>query len=147
MPDDNETWDIYPSSVHIELMDASGNNLLDLEVNGNLVGESMRIEWNEKAYDAIWEKDDLKIQTRALMTYFYGTIWSGIWSNSHYDLYFGEFSGTSTQDLKLTFGIAKLNIEYDFEFSHRLVWKNKEPHFDDHITYNGKQIEGNTLHW
>ena len=24
-------------------------------------------------------------------------------------------------------------------------WENKEPHFDDHITYNGKRIEGNKL--
>lgn len=72
-------------------------------------------------------------------------VWTGVWTDNKYRLCFGEFSGESSQNLKLTFGITAINTVYEFEYSHRLVWKNKEPHFDDHITYKGKQIEGNTL--
>lgn len=145
MPDDDMIWDISPAGVCIQLVDEAGNNLLDPEVSGNWVDEPMWIEWNDKVFDAVWKMDDLQLPTRAYMPYFYGTVWSGIWYDNRYHLYFGEFDGVSSQNLKLTFGITAINTVYEFEYSHRFGWKNKKPHFDDHITYKGKQIEGNTL--
>ncbi len=145
MPDDDVIWDIAPSILMIQLEDESGANLLDPEVSGNWVGEPMWIGYDDKSFDVIWNKDDLSTSSRALMPHFYGAVWSGVWPNRKYYLYFGEFSGESSRTMNLTFGITAINTVYEFEFSHRLVWENKEPHFDDHITYNGNQIEGYTL--
>ena len=145
MPDDDVIWDIAPARVAIQLVDESGNNLLDPAVDGNWVGESMWIETGDKVYDAVWEKENLQLPTKALLAYFYGAVWTGIWNTDIYSIYFGDFNGDSSQNLKLKFGITAINSVYEFEYSHRLVWKNKEPHFDDHITYNGKLIDGHTL--
>lgn len=145
MPDDDAIWDIAPAQVSIQLVDEAGNNLLDPEVSGNWVGEPMWMEWNDKVFDVIWKKDDLQLPTKALLPYFYGAVWNGVWTDNRYHLYFGDFSGESSQNLKLTFGITAINTVYEFEYSHRLVWQNKEPYFDDHIIYQGKQIEGHTL--
>lgn len=145
MPDDNIIWDISPAGVTIQLVDEGGSNLLDPEVEGNWVGEPMWIGWDDKKFDVAWKKDDLQLPTRAYMPHFYGTVWTGIWTNKEYFLYFGEFNGESSRNLKLTLSIQALNTVYEFEYSHRLVWENKEPHFDDHITYNGNRTEGNKL--
>lgn len=145
MPDDELIWDIAPSVLSIQLVDESGANLLDPEVSGNWVNESMWIGYEDKRFDAVWNKDDLATSSRALLPHFYGAVWSGVWHTQPYYLYFGEFDGASSRTLKLTFGITAINTVYDFEFSHRLVWENKKPHFDDHIIYMGKQIEGSTL--
>lgn len=145
MPDDDIIWDIFPAGVSIQLVDEAGSNLLNPEVEGNLVGEPMRIGWDDKKFDVIWKRDDIQQPTRYYMPHFYGTVWTGIWTNKEYYLYFGEFAGESSRDLKLTFDITNINTVYEFEYSHRIVWENKEPHFDDHITYNGKRIEGNKL--
>ena len=146
MPDDELVfWDIYPVGVKIQLVDEAGNNLLDPEVNGNWVDEPMWMGWNDKSFHVIWKRDDLPTQTRMMLPRFYGAVWSGVWIDQEYSLYFGQFAAESSQDLKLTFGITAINTVYELEYSHRLVWENKEPHFDDHITYNGKRIEGNKL--
>ncbi|MDE5586281.1 MAG: hypothetical protein K2I92_08065 [Muribaculaceae bacterium] len=145
MPDDDVIWDVSPAVVYIQLVDEAGDNLLDPAVNGNWVEEPMWIGYRDKTFDVSWKKDDIQLPTKAIMPIFYGAVWTGVWTDNKSHLYFGEFNGTSSQDLKLTFGIDAINTVYEFEYSHRLVWENKEPHFDDHITYNGKQIEGNTL--
>ena len=145
MPDDDVIWDIYPAGVSIQLVDVEGNNLLDPEVEGNWVGEPMWIGWDDKRFDAIWDSDDLQQPTRAILPRFHGIVWTGVWTDKQYYLNFGELDGASSHDLSLTLGITAINTVFDFEYSHRLVWKNKEPHFDDHITYNGEMIDGHTL--
>lgn len=144
-PDDDMIWDISPANVIIQLVDEDGNNLLDPAVAGNFVGEPMSIGYQEEAYIAIWKREELQPETRYYMPYFYGFVWSGIFSDKRYALYFGDFDGATSQDLKLTFGILDINTVHEFEFSHRIVWKNKKPHFDDYITYKGQRIEGSTL--
>lgn len=145
MPDDDVIWDIAPADIIIQLVDEEGNNLLDPKVEGNWIDEPMWVECRDEAYGVEWARQELTPQTRAYLPHFYGAQWSGIWSDKVYSIYIGEFDGASSQDLKLTFGITAINTVYEFEFYHRLVWKNKEPHFDEHITYNAKKIEGNTL--
>ncbi len=145
MPDDDVIRDIAPASVLIQLVDEEGNNLLDPKVQGNWIDEPMWVECRDEAYEVKWARQEVTPQTRVYMPHFYGALWSGIWTDKIYSIYIGEFDGASSQDLKLTFGITAINTVYEFEFYHRLVWKNKEPHFDEHITYKGKQIEGNTL--
>lgn len=144
-PDDDIIWDIYPAGVMIQLVDEAGNNLLDPTVEGNWVGEPMWIGYQDEKYDAIWKREDLQPKTRFYMPHFYGTVWTGIFNQKYYALYFGEFDGSNSHDLKLKFGIPRIDAVYEFEYSHRLIWKNKEPHFDDHITYNGNEIEGSQL--
>ncbi|MDE6480141.1 MAG: hypothetical protein K2L45_07695 [Muribaculaceae bacterium] len=146
MPDDDFViWDIYPAGIRLNLVDEEGNNMLDPAVNGNWVGEPMWIETGDKVFDVLWKRNDLSNQTRAYLPHFYGTVWTGIWTDKLYGLYFGELDGDSSHNLKMKFGITAINSVYEFEYSHRLVWENKEPHFDDHITYAGKRIDGDTL--
>lgn len=145
MPDNNVIWDIYPASVFVNIVDEEGNNLLDPTIEGNWIDEPMWIEYADKAFDVVWTKEDLPFPSRAIMPHFYGAVWSGVWTDKNYSIYFGEFDGASSRTLNLTFGIIAINTVYKFEYSHSLIWENKKPHFDDHITYNGKQIEGNTL--
>ncbi|MDE6556421.1 MAG: hypothetical protein K2K55_05600 [Duncaniella sp.] len=144
-PDPGLIWDIRPAGVTVYLVDEEGNNLLDPAVEGNWVGEPMWISYDGKAYNPCWKEEDLPRPSRFYLAMFYGAVWTGVWSDQHYSLYFGQFQGEDPIDLKLTFGITATNTVYDFEYSHRLVWKKKEPHFDDHIIYKGKKIEGNTL--
>ena len=145
MPDDGMIWDIYPAGIILNLVDEEGNNMLDPTVNGNWVEEPMWIGTGDKVFDVEWKRDDLSNQTRAYLPHFYGTVWTGIWTDKLYSLYFGELDGASSHNLKMKFGITAINSVYEFEYSHRLVWENKEPHFDDHITYEGKLIDGDTL--
>lgn len=144
-PDDNLIWDIAPAGIVIQLVDEEGDNLLDPTVEGNWVGEPMWIGDRDDEYYAKWKREDLQLRTRYYMPHFFGTVWTGIWDDKQYSLYFGELDGSDSHDLKLKFGITAINTVYEFEFSHRLVWKNKEPHFDEHITYRGQRIDGSVL--
>lgn len=146
-PDDDVIWDIAPAGVVIQLVDEEGNDLLQPTVSGNWVGEPMTIGYDDKVYDVIWVRDDLQPKTRFYMPYFYGAVWTGLFNYEKlsYCIYFGELFGDRDYDMKLTLGITAINTVYDFEFSHKLVWKKKEPHFDDHITYSGQRIDGNVL--
>ena len=137
--DDDIIWDIAPSGVVIQLVDEAGNNMLDPDVRGNWVGQPMWIGCGDNIFNVVWKNEDPQKASRAYMPHFYGAIWSG----NH--LYFGEFDGAKSQDLKFTFGITAINTVYDIEYSHRLIWENKKPHFDDHITLEGNRINGNVL--
>lgn len=53
--DDDVVWDIAPVVVYVDVTDASGNNLLDRDVQGNIVGEAMTIEYQGEAYGVQWE--------------------------------------------------------------------------------------------
>lgn len=147
-PEDGMIWDIMPIAVKIVLMDEEGNNMLDPAVEGNWVGEEMLLICNDKAYDIDWDYNGNNSESRAIMEYFYGFIWTGgiPWVDTKNScLSFGEFNGGSNRDLSLTFAITAMNCVFDFKFSHRCFWKDHEPHFDDHIIYAEKDIEGNVL--
>lgn len=147
-PEDGMIWDIYPTGVHIILVDNDGNNLLDPAVEGNWVGEEMVITNDGTSYYIDWEFYAPKTETRAYLAHFDGLIWYGgaPWIESKYNnLYFGEFNGDDDLDMSLSFAITTLNRVYDFKFTNHFYWKKHQPHRDTHIFYDGKDIEGKVL--
>ncbi len=145
LPDDGDIWDISPTAVFIHIVDEEGNNLLDPTVVGNWIGEPMWMLYRDKAYDVAWTKEEMSTPTRAIMPHFYGAVWNGVWTDKHYSIRFGDFHGDSNRTYDLTFGITAINTVFEFEYSHRLLWEDKKPKFEDYITYKGKKIEGSTL--
>ncbi len=148
--DDNDDiiWDIVPSNVIIKLMDESSNNLLDPNVEGNWVGEELYLTFNGEIYPVDWEYDGTYGETRMILPYFTGLTWTGNlrWAETkYYWLQFGEFSGEGKHDMSLSLTVPALNSQYDFKFTHELIWNKQEPHFNDHIIYDGKDYKGNTL--
>lgn len=145
-------WDMTPAGVYITITDKNGNNLLDPAVEGNLVGEKMKIVYEDKAYDAIWEREDLPLETRYYYPTFYGLLWDGVWygeafeTKPNYLLYFGEFDGADNLYMKLQFHIEGINTIFEFEYHHtyKTNWKG-EPKTNNYINYNGKKIKGKSI--
>ncbi len=147
-PEEGVIWDISPSCVRIELVDEEGNNLLDPETEGNWVGEELYIVYKDETYYTDWEYQATESGSRALPVHFRGLIWTGGLSGADMKkscLKFGEFSAYGQYEMSLVFAATSINTVFEFKFTHSLVWKNHKPYFDEHIIYNGKDYEGNTL--
>lgn len=146
--DDDIIWDISPAQIVVRLVDRDGNNLLDPNVRGNWVNSSLSMAYDDVVYPAIWNINDLTGFSRAYLANFYGLVWPGMWgtnASSSYVLKFGEFQGEDNKIIDATFMVEPLNCVYEIRYVHKFVWKNKTPHFDDHIYLNGKEYEGNTV--
>ncbi len=147
-PEEGVIWDTAPTGVIIKIVDEADNNLLDPNVEGNWVGEDMFITYKDEEYPVDWEWDGTPVKTRMIMPYFSGLTWTGNLRGSEekdYWLNFGEFSGEGRHDLSLTFHIPELDTNYVFKYTHEVIWKKHEPHVNDHIIYDRRELEGNTL--
>lgn len=144
---DDIIWDIYPAGITIRLVDSDGRNLLDPNVEGNWVGSPMHIEYEGQSYSAIWERESIPRETRAYMPYFYGLIWDGVFypDESHYCLYFGEFAGDKSYNMKTTFAIEELNTVFEIEYIRKFEWKKNKPHSTNYIYLNGQKSEGSSV--
>ena len=141
-------WDIAPSEVRIQLVDQNGNNLLNPNVEGNWVDEPIELSTSDESYAAVWSRDELRPQSRAYMPKFLGLVWGEVIKGSNdsgYYLYFGGFPGDSDYDMSLVLSIPGIDSKYKFEYKHDCDWKNNEPKISNHIIYNGKKIEGETI--
>lgn len=145
--DDFIIWDIYPAGISIRLVDSDGRNLLDPNVDGNWVGCPMHIQYEDQSYSAIWDRESLPRETRAYFPHFYGLVWDGVFypEEAHYGLYFGEFAGDRSYNMKTTFAIEELNTVFEIDYVRKFEWKKNKPHSTNYIYLNGQKSEGSSV--
>lgn len=102
-------WDVYPVNLSVEVMDAQGNNLLDPDVKGNIVGEALSLEYKGKTFDVMWDglEPGYMDETKAYLARFYG-IWRGpvssgdpVSETNPRVLHIGELPGDENYDVTM----------------------------------------------
>lgn len=144
--DDIIEWDIYPVVAQMHIVDASGNNLLDPSVAGNLFGKKIVAEYDGKEYELVWKQTD---KTKAYMPQFTGlTIkyeYVEVGDKFEQDpakayLAFGEFDGAVNQDISLTLRIEGYAETWDIDMTHRIKWKGNSPEITNSALLNGIEV-------
>lgn len=139
-------WDIYPVQAEILIKDVNGNNLLNPEIQNNLFGKNISIEYDGKTNPVQWQNQD----TRAYMAQFYGLRFMEGWNGVSVDpdknhLEFGEFDGASDQDLSLILRIEERPETYKIEILHKFWYKGSTPHQSTTTKLNGVEISGSLI--
>lgn len=147
--DELVVWDISPAEIIIKIIDEEGNDLLNPNVKGNWFGCAMNMGFDNELYPVKWGISELSGQSRVYLAHFKGMEWTylcdGYNNPTHYILKFGEFQGETNRIIETTFMIEELNTIFQIKLDHKLIWENREPHFDDHIYLNGERYYGNTI--
>lgn len=165
-PSDYET-DFSPIIPHIRVNDKTGNNLLNPDTPGNIIGTTAYIEYNDARYDVAWNtKDPRKTralstnaalntnganETRALPAIFYGA-----W---HYQLYqldadrlpqpvdwvmdIGELPGGDNLDI--TIPIHLRGEKHTLRITNRAGVENRKIKVDRHFYIDGTEQTGSIL--
>lgn len=153
---DDIIWDIYPVEIYISIEDKDGNNLLDPETDGNLIGQNFIMNYDGEDYPADWSylnmypEERNEIRTRAYMPHFYGLIPRKYWvedetgeyiESREYRLLFGEFEGAKNQDLTFRFIVPGREGEDVIHIKHKYDYKQNKPKISNEMTLNGKKVK------
>ena len=149
--DDLILRDMAPVMADVFIQDATGNNLLDPDFEGNIRGKKITAEYNGEEYVLNWEEAN---KTRYYMPHFTGlTLQSGYTqvgdrveldpSKSY--LSFGEFDGEENQDISLTLKIEGYPMSWNIDVIHRVTWKNNKPKVTNSALLNGKEVGYNNI--
>lgn len=143
--DDLVITDFYPIEANFWIRDASGNNLLDPSVPGNLVGKRIFAEYEGHEYELEWDKPE----SRAIPADFTGLTLNhaGMMTDEGYRpdpgrpfLSFGEFDGNDNLDISLTLHIEGYSETWKFEMTRRVTWKKQRAIVADAIYLNGAEV-------
>lgn len=117
--DEDEIIDYAPVSFSFEIVDASGNNLLNPESDGYF-GKNLSFEYNGKIYDCEWDGPSM-YQSRYYMPMFCG-------------FYFNYPAYKSSGECKLGFG--ELDGAFDYDMDMALI----EPDGTRHIIHYYRKV-------
>lgn len=114
--------DIFPTSIEIEIRDASGNDLLNPEIQGNIVGEDVSMEYDGKKYDAEWNSGEYE-GPRVPWPTFFG-LKHRSQNNKNWAFQLGEFPGGENYDitipLKCKGHVFNIRIVHNFKMSNKV---------------------------
>lgn len=142
--DDDAIWDIAPVLVYADVIDAAGNNLLDPAVNGNIVGETLTIEYKGEAYGVQWDTP-WPGYTRAYLARFFGMLhhpadrYKPASAQNPWILEIGEWPGDDDYDI--TFPLKYKDKEFDIRVVNSFKWVNHRPNRTTQVYLNGKKCD------
>ena len=142
--DDDIIWDIAPVVVYADVIDAAGNNLLNPDVQGNIVGETMTIEYHGDAYGVQWETL-WPGYTRAYFARFYGMLhhpadrYKPASAQNPWILEIGELPGDDDYDITLP--LKYKDQEFDIRVVNSFKWVNDCPDRTTQVYLDGKKCE------
>ncbi len=156
---EEEVSDFVPVGIKIMVIDEDGINLLNPTIEGNWIGKYFCVTYNydDKVYFPTWEYMDQVHTSAKRSPTFYGfesfqlQKWDGEKlvdvPNEHY-FYFGEFDGSTNQDITLQLWNLYMNGCFDIELHHNVEWNEDTPVIKD--TYEAKyakevSVKGDTI--
>ncbi len=112
--DDDIIWDYYPITLNVEVVDESGNNLLDPSCTENILSRPITLTHDGETTPI--EMYEQKEATRAYLAWWYGAYIIGApdQSDGRYHIFIGEWDAFAKDDS------VKLNIdgkEYELSFT------------------------------
>lgn len=145
--EDDIIYDFYPYELCISVQNPAGENLLDPDVEGNILDETVEMDYEGKTYPMnIVESGylhEVKPLSRYYMPHFYGLVaysypkdYSQELSTNH--LYFGEFDCAYSGNYACTLRIPSRGITRRFEI--RILNKNNNVRRTLYIDY--KEYKG-----
>lgn len=146
--DDDVVWDIAPVVVYVDVTDASGNNLLDRDVQGNIVGEAMTIEYRGEAYGVQWETL-WPGYTRAYFAQFHGMLhhpadrYKPASAENPWILEIGELPGDDDYDVTLP--LKYKDREFDIRVVNRFKWVNDLHARTTEVYLDGKRCDSQSV--
>lgn len=134
---DNIIWDYAPITLYLHATDAEGNNLLDPDYEGNILGRNISATFGDSTYH-IYRRE---AETRYYLAHFYGLY---LWTDIEPCLTFGEFQGERTYTNE-SVTIDWQNGQKDvITFSNKLIKAGK---IERSYTLNGKKHEGSDFYF
>lgn len=122
---DDVIWDIAPLVISVKVLSPDGYSVL----NGSNAPQ-ITATYRGKTYAC-------SRRTRYYMPQFFGLAYANDY------LLFGELNGDATYtDERLVIDWGDGSPEDVITFSHRIEWKNNEPHFRQTFYLNGKRVDG-----
>ena len=115
--DDDIIWDYYPITLNVEVVDESGNNLLDPSCTENILSRPITLTHDgETTPIEMYEQKEATPNSRAYLAWWYGAYIIGApdQSDGHYHIFIGEWDAFAKDDS------VKLNIngkEYELSFT------------------------------
>lgn len=115
--DDDIIWDFYPITLNVEVVDESGNNLLDPSCTENILSRPITLSHDgETTPIEMYEQKEATPNSRAYLARWYGAYIIGApdQSDGRYHIFIGEWDAFSKDDS------VKLNIdgkEYELSFT------------------------------
>ncbi len=146
-PDPDVIWDIAPVFVKVDILNDSGQSLLDPTVDGNIVGESMTLQRGKEKYEVNWNPEQKS--TRALLVKFEGLNYREIykWNESegkfeptgNYRIVIGGFYGDRNyrEEMMLTYA----GKTYEIIVENNFRWNKKKPCITTTLYLNGERID------
>lgn len=139
---DDIIWDFAPIVFSISVTDHSGNDLLNSQTEGNIVGKGFRVLYNDN-YFYLSDNSTETDATRYYMPHLYGA--KIIEAETGYVLELGEFDGQKDCD------ITDIVVEWSdgstdkFSYSNEVTWRKNKPKIKRYFYHNDKQVETSVI--
>lgn len=114
--DDDVIYDFAPYTLNINVVDKEGNNLLDPDIEGNITGETIVMDYDGQTYlmnniGNSYPEMSTPV-SRAYMPHFYGLVLTSI--NGPWHLSFGEIDAAVSAEHNMVLRIPSRGINKHF---------------------------------
>lgn len=139
--DDDLIIDYYPVNFYFEIVDASGNDLLNPDTEG-CFGENFAFEYKGEVYECDWQAPSMP-ESRMLPARFNGLFYD--YSDHHlkgtHRMVFGELYGGDNYDIDMAF-IEPDGTKHSMHYYRRV----KKLDVKEKLTFDGKTVkDGRTI--
>lgn len=137
-------WDIYPINLNIFITDSEGHDLLDSTFQDNLI-KDITVNYQEKTYPVMTEREYYEKETRAYMPYFYGLLLKSVNAQTQAYLTFGEFAGDESIDKReITLNLPD-GLQTVLSYKNSFKWKsNGSPKINTVFYLDGQELKDNS---
>lgn len=139
--EDDLIIDYAPINFYFEIVDASGNDLLNPDSEG-CFGENFTLEYEGQSYDCVWEAPAMP-ESRMWPAFFNGLFYdySGHYLKGTHRLVFGDFYGGDNYDIDMAF-IEPDGTKHSMHYYRRV----KKLDVKEKLTFDGQTVkDGNTI--
>lgn len=131
-------WDFAPVVIAINVVDESGNNLMDPATENSIAGNEIKITFRGKTYNL-----DEEPKSRAYMPEFRGLYsFDKYREDFQYGLFFGELARDDNYDEEIVIDWGDGSKNDIIVFNHRFWWEKDNPKSETTYLFNGKKVIG-----
>lgn len=139
---DDLIWDFIPIVIAINVVDESGNNLMDPATENSIAGNEIKITFRGKTYN-LDEEPNEKTNSRAYLPKFRGLYsFDEFRKDFQYGLFFGEFARDDNYDEEIVIDWGDGSMNDIIVFNHKFWWEKDNPKSETTFYINGKKVNG-----
>lgn len=135
--------DVYATILKVQINDADGNNLLDPDFPGNIIGEDISIEYEGETYSVNWESEK-EVASRYYLPYFFGIRHTNEYSKD-WKVAIGEFDGARNYDITIPLSVN--NRIFNIRLKHICEMKKNGlvENLETTVYLEGKEYKGENV--